>query len=199
MIRTRQHLEGKKQRIKTLTDQCSRVLGMIAVLAVVVCTGATLLVISNDRKATAADHLPEIAVQENSNLVYDASQLQPGQSRMFTYPVNSSGRVRLLVSRDSKGTTRVAFASCTACYRFRNQHYLREGKLICGQCEQTMRIGDPGEKLATGRSCVAVPVPFSIENKQVIVRAQSITEGTKAFADVASLAKSAGSSKPVVE
>jgi hypothetical protein len=68
----------------------------------------------SDRKTTASDHLPEIAIQENTDLIYDATHLQPNRSRLFTYPVHPSERKRLIVARDSKRTMRVAFASCTA-------------------------------------------------------------------------------------
>jgi uncharacterized membrane protein len=154
---------------------------VVGSLVLVLWAGVAWFAISSDRKSTGSDRLPEIAIAEDTDLIYDASQLQPDQSRLFTYPLTSSERVRLLVTRDSKGTARAAFASCTACYRFRSQHYLKEGRLICGQCQQTMRVGDAGERL-TGKSCVAVPISFSITDNKILIRAEAIADGIKVFA-----------------
>ena len=181
MIQVGGQASSRKRRVSELTRQCWRLWGVLSALGVVAIGGGAWLLISSNAKATASDHLPEIAIQENSDLNYDLSQLRPSQSRLFSYPVSSSERERLLVSRDSKGTIRVAFASCTVCYRLRAQHYLKEGKLICAQCEHTMRIGEPGERLTSGKGCIAVPVSFSIENGRVIVRTQAILEAAKAF------------------
>jgi hypothetical protein len=42
-----------------------------------------------------------------------------------------------------------------------------------------MRLGDQNERLTADKGCVAVPVPFSVENNEVRVRARAITEGAK--------------------
>ena len=180
MIRRSYQRVGKKQRIQTLSRQCSRLCTLLAVLGLLVFGSAAWFIVSNDRKAAAFDHLPEIALTEDSDLAYDSSQLQPHQAQFFSYPLNSSERVRLLVSRDSKGDTRAAFASCTACYRFRNQHYLKNGELICGRCEQAMRVADSNEQ-PTGKACIAVPLPFLLENNKIVIHARAIRESTQIF------------------
>lgn len=80
---------------------------------------------------------------------------------------------------------REAFASCTTCYSFRKQHYLKEGKLICGQCQSAMRIGDWNERMTADKGCVAVPVPFSVEKNKVVVRPDAIAAGPQTFSSSA--------------
>jgi uncharacterized membrane protein len=46
-----------------------------------------------------------------------------------------------------------------------------------------MRIGDRNERITSDKGCVAVPVPFSVVDNKVIVRAEAITEGMKTFAN----------------
>jgi len=64
---------------------------------------------------------------------------------------------------------------------------------MCGQCQTAMRIGDQKERMTRDTGCVAVPVPFAVENNKVVVRAQAITEGAKALEEAA--AASPASSK----
>lgn len=194
MWRSRQHVLGRRRkRIDALTRQGWRVWGLIAGSLLAVWGTAAWFAISQERKATASDHLPEIVLQAGENFLYDLAQLQPGQTRFFTYPINSSDRSKLLVNRDSEGVVRAAFASCTTCYSFRKQHHLKEGNLICGQCQSAMRIGDRNERMTADKSCVAVPVPFSVENGKVMVQAEAITEGTKTLAATAAAVSTAGS------
>ncbi len=137
--------------------------------------------ISEEKRATASDNLSEIALQEKDDFVYDLAQLAPEQTRFFRYPVASSERSRLLVQRDAKGVIRTAFASCRACYSHRREHKLFRGSLICGRCGSAMRVGNQNEHITSDKSCVAVPVPFLIEQSKVIVRSQAITDGLTTF------------------
>ena len=134
---------------------------------------------------TNLDGQPEIQLHENQDLVYDLSQLEIGQSRFFSYPVTSSERVRLVITRDMKGMVRAAFATCPACYSFREQTYMKNGTLVCGRCQQPMRIGEPTERLMAGQGCVAVPVSVSADNGKIVVRAHAIAEEAKMFTMVA--------------
>ena len=196
MWRSRQQALGRKRkRIEALTRQGWRVWGLLAGLLLAVWGTAAWFAIYQERKATASDHLPEIVLQAGENFLYDLAQLQPGQTRFFTFPINSSERSKLLVNRDSDGVVRAAFASCTTCYSFRKQHYLKEGKLICGQCQSAMRIGDRNERVLAGKSCVAVPVSFAVENDKVIVEAGAITEGAKTIG--AAVGAASDTSRPV--
>lgn len=194
MWRSQHHVLGRRRkRVEALSRQGWRVWGLIAGFLLAVWGTAAWFAISQERKATASDHLPEIVLQAGENFLYDLAQLRPGQTRLFTYPINSSERSKLLVNRDSEGVVRVAFASCTTCYSFRKQHHLKEGKLICGQCQSAMRIGDRNERMTADKSCVAVPVPFSIENDKVTVRTEGIAEGAKTLAAAAAGVGNAGS------
>lgn len=180
-------------RVEALSRQGWRVWGLIAGLLLAVWGGAAGFALWSLRKASASDNLPAIVLQAGENFVYDLARLESGQTRFFTYPINSSERSKLLVNRDSEGVVRAAFASCTTCYSFRKQHHLKEGKLICGQCQSAMRIGDRNERMTADKSCVAVPVPFSVESDKVMVRAEAITEGTKTLAATAAAVSTAGS------
>lgn len=174
-------LGRRQQRVRTLSRQVWRVWATITGFLLVVWGGVGWIEISRERKATASDNLPEIALVAGTDFACDLQQLQPGQTRFFTYPTGSSERSRLLVARDSGGLIRAAFAPCTMCYSDRRKHRLRKGKLVCGKCQTVMRIGDQSEKVNAAKGCVAVPIPFSIENNKVTVRTRSIMEGIKTF------------------
>ena len=192
-------LTRKQLRIRTLSRKSWGAWALLAGLLLAVWGGAAGFVWWSIRKASASDHLPEVALEANQDLIYDLWKLEPGQSRFFTYPTSSSERSKLVVNRDSDGVVRAAFASCTTCYSFRKQHYLKEGKFICGQCQTPMTIGGRNERLTADKGCVAVPVPFSVESNKVVVRAQAITEAAKALAEAASKEanRANASSKPV--
>ena len=53
---------------------------------------------------------------------------------------------------------------------------------MCGRCQTPMRIGDRNEKVGPDKGCVAVPVPFSVENNRVVVRSQEIVAGLQTLA-----------------
>jgi hypothetical protein len=42
-----------------------------------------------------------------------------------------------------------------------------------------MRLGDQNERITADKGCVAVPIPFSVENNEIKVEAQAITGGLK--------------------
>jgi uncharacterized membrane protein len=196
MLRSEHRRLGRRQqRIQELSRKSWRVWAIVAGLLLAVWGGAGGFAWWSIRRASASDHLPAIALEANQDFVYDLSKLESGQSRFFTYPVSSSERARLLLNRDSEGTVRTAFATCTTCYSFRAQHYLKQGQFICGQCQNAMRIGDQKERMTQDKGCVAVPVPFSVENNKVMVRAQAIIEGTQALASAAKETTERGRSK----
>lgn len=175
---------GSKQRAKELAHQCLPLLVGVVLVIFALCAALGWYAISEDKRQTVLD-LPEIQLREDQDLVYDLSQLRLGQSRFFTYPVTSSERVRLVLTRDMKGIVRAAFATCPACYSFREQTNMKNGSLVCGRCQQPMRIGEANERFMAGRGCVAVPVSLSADNGKVVVRAHAIVEGAKIFTLVA--------------
>ncbi|GEM_PF-4355684 len=121
------------------------------------------------------DVLPRIDINAGHNFIYDLTRLARSQSVWFTYPLHSE-RIRLALQKDSSGSIRTVVASCRACYSFRKEHEFKEGQLICGRCRHAMRLGDQNEKLTPAKGCVAVPVPFSADNKLLTVRASDIEE-----------------------
>ena len=187
----------KKQRIRALSRQSWGAWALLAGLFLAIWGGAAGFAWWSIRKASASDRLPAVDLDVNQDLIYDLWKLEPGQTRFFTYPTSSTEQSKLLVNRDEDGVLRAAFATCTTCYAFRRHHYLKEGKFICGQCQTPMTIGSPNERITPDKSCIAVPVPFTVENNKVVVRAQAITDGAKALAEAASKqANRADVSKP---
>lgn len=174
-------LGRKQQRVRALSHSVWRLWLILGSSIALASGGVIWFSISEETRATASDNLPEIALQAKDDFSYGLAKLEPSQTRFFTYP-SSSEQSRLLVQRDAKGVIRAAFASCTACYSHRREHKLIRGSLICGRCGSAMRIGNQNEHITPDKSCVAVPVPFSIEQNKVIVRSQAITDGLKIFA-----------------
>lgn len=192
-------LTRKQVRIRTLSRKSWGAWALLAGLLLAVWGGAAGFAWWSIRKASASDHLPAVALEANQDLIYDLWKLEPGQTRFFTYPTSSTEQSKLLVNRDEDGVLRTAFATCTTCYSFRRQHYLKAGKFICGQCQTPMTIGGPNERMTRDKGCVAVPVPFSIESNKVVVRSQAIMEGANALAEAARKGadRANASSKPV--
>ena len=186
-------LTRKQRRLRQLSRRSWGAWALLAGLFFAIWGGASGIVWWTIRKASASDHLPAVDLQSNQDFLYDLRKLEPGESRFFTYPVSASERSRLLLNRDADGVIRTAFASCTTCYSFRRQHYLKEGKFMCGKCQTAMRIGDQKERMTRDNGCVAVPIPFAVENNEVVVRAQAITEGAKALEEAAAAAAPASS------
>ena len=176
-------LGKKQQRIRALSRRVWPFWGMVAGCLVLAFGAIAWFSMAEETKATVSDNLPQIALEAKDDFSYDLGQLDLGQTRFFTYPTSSLERSRLLVQRDSKGAIRTAFASCRACYSHRHEHKLSRGSLICGKCGTAMRLGDQNERIMAGKGCVAVPVPFSIDNNKVTVLAPAIMEGLRSFSD----------------
>ncbi|MFQ5663963.1 MAG: Fe-S-containing protein [Terriglobia bacterium] len=121
----------------------------------------------------ADDYRPAV-VQAGSDLQLPLLELNGGELRLFTYPINSSSDAQLVVQRGPDDTLRVAFASCRRC--FGSRHYEWWGQLICGHCGHSMKLPDPGEQTPEETDCIPVALPYSIEGSQVIVRGQAITD-----------------------
>jgi Membrane iron-sulfur containing protein FtrD-like len=186
MWRSRHHVLGRRRkRVDALSRQSWRLWALIAGVLLAVWGTAAGFAFWTLRKASASDNLPAIVLQAGENFVYDLGHLQSGQTRFFTYPTSPSERSKLLVQRDSDGVIRTAFASCIACYAFRADHKLNRGEFMCGHCQHAMRLGDQNERLTPEKSCVAVPVPFSVENNKVVVRPDAIAAGLEIFSSSA--------------
>lgn len=186
MWQSRHSSLGRKQRrIRSLSRQSWGAWALLAGLLLAVWGGAAGLVWWTTRRESASDHLSAIKLEARQDLIYDLSKLEPGQSRFFTYPTSSTEQSKLLVNQDADGVVRAVFASCTTCYSFRKQHYLKEGKFMCGQCQTEMPIGGPNERMTPDKGCFAVPVPFSVESNKIVVRAQAIMEGARTLAKAA--------------
>jgi uncharacterized membrane protein len=182
MWRSRHQVLGRRRkRVEELSRRGWRVWAIIVGVLLAVWGTAAGFAFWSLRKASASDNLPAIVLEAGENFVYDLAQLQPGQTRFFTYPTSPSERSRLLVQRDSDGVTRTAFASCTTCYAFRAEHKLHQGQFMCGRCQHSMRLGDQNERLTPDKGCVAVPVPFSVEENKVVVRPDAIATGLQTF------------------
>ena len=192
-------LTRKQQRIRTLSRKSWGAWALLAGVLLVVWGGAAGYAWWVIRKASASDHLSAVTLEAHQDLIYDLWKLEAGQSRFFTYPTSSTEQSKLLVNRDEDGVVRMAFATCTTCYSFRRQHYLKEGKFICGQCQTAMAIGGRNERITPDKGCVAVPVPFSLENNKVVVRARAIEEGAKALTESVNkdAKRASAGSKPV--
>lgn len=192
MWRVRHHGHGRRWRqVEALSRQTRRMGLLVGAFLFSVLGVIAWIVIADQQRASASDNLPEIAVAAGDDFAYDLAQLNPGQTRFFTYPISSSERARLLVHREAEGEVRATFASCTPCYGSRRQHRLYEGRLICARCEEAMRLGKQNE-VGLNNKCVAVPVQFSKESNRIVVRGQAIIDGLRAFASTQKYASPAG-------
>ena len=126
------------------------------------------------------DAFSRIDLASGHNFIYDVEKLAFPEAVWFTYPVGSE-RIRFALQRDASGTMRTVVASCMACYSLRDGHEFKNGQLICARCKHAMRLGDQGEELTPAKGCVAVPVPFSVNDKLLTVRAADMEEHLQNF------------------
>ena len=167
-------LPRKKKRQQAIVRKALRVPIVLGAFLAVLSVATMWHVMSQIRGLTASDNLPAILLNDGQDIRFNLAKLPSQQTRFFAYPGDSS---RLMVQKDSKEIVRVAFATCTQCYSYRKNHQLRAGELICARCQHSMRLGDPGEQMTRDKGCVAVPVPFSIEQEQLLVKSQVIAQG----------------------
>lgn len=111
-------------------------------------------------------------VKAGSDIRVSRTDLDPGDLRSFSYPVDNSTSVGVIVQRGDEKTIRVAFAVCRRCVGVRE--YIRMGRLICGHCGHAMPLPAPDHVLGADEGCVPAPIPFSTEGSDILVSGKRI-------------------------
>lgn len=116
--------------------------------------------------------VPVTAVQPEPDLRLDTGKLKPMQPHLFQ--ANVSGKtVRFVVERTRDNVVHVALATCSVCFRSRNPHYVRNGEMICGQCNGPMPFAPKGQT-TVGHSCLLVEIPHRVINGELIVSMRDV-------------------------
>ncbi len=103
--------------------------------------------------------------------------LDPGQlvsQQLHLYEARTSGqKVKFVVDRTQDNIVHSALASCRICYRSRDRHYAKQGKMMCGECNMPMNFVSKG-KQASANSCALVEVPHAESDHDIAVLARDV-------------------------
>lgn len=113
-----------------------------------------------------------VSVGAGQDLHLDMGELSPG--KLHLYEVSSPRQtVKFVVQQTQDKTVHVALATCKVCYRSKNPHYVRNGKMICGKCKEAMDYESKGQKNSVN-GCILPEIPHTEENGQQTVLAQDV-------------------------
>ncbi len=116
--------------------------------------------------------VPVVAVSDGQNLRLETNKLSLGKLHLFE--VSTSGeKVKVAVQRAGDGTVHVALASCRSCYRNRDHHYAKQGQMMCGKCNMTMKFESKDQKADTN-SCALVEIPHTETNGDIAVLTRDV-------------------------
>ncbi|MEZ5398818.1 MAG: Fe-S-containing protein [Bryobacteraceae bacterium] len=115
---------------------------------------------------------PTVAVRED--LRVPLASLEKGKLYVFSSVLNSPEAVKFTVQRQSAESIQVAFASCRRCYRKGSS--ARGNEVICGHCNDSMRVTGIDEKLSTAKDCTRIRLPYSMEQGDLVVYKRTIRE-----------------------
>ncbi len=140
-----------------------------AICSVLLLFGVFVAVREYQAELPKKSDIPAVAVSEGQDLHLETSKLSSGQLHLFE--VSTSGekvKVKVAVQRTGDGIVHVALASCRACYRNRDHHYAKQGQMMCGKCNMTMKFESKDEKADTN-SCALVEIPHTASNGDIAV------------------------------
>lgn len=111
--------------------------------------------------------IPVVAVGNGQDLHMDPQKLVPQQLHLFE--VSSSGqKVKVVVQRTDDKAVQVALASCRTCYRSHDRHYVKNGQMMCAECNERMNFEAKGQKTGTN-GCALVELPHTQTNGNITV------------------------------
>lgn len=95
----------------------------------------------------------DVALPAGKDLSIGVNQLELGHVYLFHYPEAPDGRNRFIVERRLDGSVAVARATCRTCMSNARDHYLSDVGLVCGNCNQPMRMPTVKDKTAEPIGC----------------------------------------------
>ena len=111
--------------------------------------------------------VPVVAVGDGQDLHLDRARLNSRQLHLFE--VSSSGqKVKVVVQRMDDKTVQVALASCRTCYRSHDRHYVKNGQMMCAECNERMNFEAKGQKAGTN-GCALVEIPHTQTSGNITV------------------------------
>ena len=116
--------------------------------------------------------IPVVALGDGQDLHLDPDKLGPKQLHLFEASV-SGRKAKFIVERTQDKTVHVALASCRTCYRSHDRHYVKQGQMICAECNGTMSFESRDRKAGTS-SCALVAIPHTETNRDVTVLARDV-------------------------
>ncbi|MBS1805545.1 MAG: DUF2318 domain-containing protein [Acidobacteria bacterium] len=93
-----------------------------------------------------------VVLAAGQDLHIDPAELKPTELHLFEGSA-SGQKVKFIVRRTQDNVVHVSLATCRACYRSKNPHYVQKNEMMCGECNMPMRSesekGAPGDTRCT--------------------------------------------------
>ncbi len=116
--------------------------------------------------------IPVVALDSGRDLHLDPSKL--GSQQLHLYEARASGqKVKFIVERTQNKTVHVALASCRTCYRSRDRHFVKNGQMMCGECNSQMNFEAKDRKAGTA-GCALVEIPHTETDRDIAVLARDV-------------------------
>lgn len=111
-----------------------------------------------------------VVLADGQDLHLDPATLKP--TELYLFEGSTSGqKVKFIVRRTQDNVVHVSLATCRACYRSKNPHYVQKNEMMCGRCNMPMRSetekGAPGDTRCT---LPDIPHTESAHNITVLIR-----------------------------
>jgi uncharacterized membrane protein len=116
--------------------------------------------------------IPVVSIGPGQDLRLDMGELSPGKLHLYEVSYKAR-RVQLVVQRTQDNAVHVALATCRACYRSKNPHYVRNGVMMCGKCETAMYYGSKLQRKGVN-GCVLPEIPHTEGNGKVTILARDV-------------------------
>ena len=100
---------------------------------------------------------PAVVLAAGQDLHLDPTKLK--RSELHLFETNVSGqKVKFVVRRTQDNAVHVSLATCRACLRSKNPHYVRKNEMMCGECNMPMRSEKEKDVPADSR-CTLPEIP----------------------------------------
>lgn len=115
---------------------------------------------------------PPKTLVAGENLTLSLSELEAAKVRLFRYATTPQTQVEFFVERRTSSDLAVSLASCRRCHRA--GHYVQDGQLLCGHCNEPMERLGTGQTPTTEKDCKLIPIPFEKSADYLVVRGDAV-------------------------
>jgi uncharacterized membrane protein len=116
--------------------------------------------------------IPVLVLGPDRDLHLDSAKLLPSELHLYEASV-AKQKMKFVVGRTKDNTIHAALASCRTCYKSHDRHYVKQGQMICGECNMQMNFGSTNQQ-AGKNSCFLVEIPHTETGRDITVLAHDV-------------------------